>query len=243
MASPQRPSSWRTTGRGGGPPPPCPPPLPRARSVAAGHDEHDACPQPSAAIRISSDTSRLPLAHGMSADRWAALHDAVRWLDPVGTIALILIGAGVALRLSVVLIRRTLRAHAGRLMDEIRWQTWEPLMERAVRFVVYFTAFIMILQRLNVDVTAILASAGVVGVAVGLGAQHMVRDVLAGIALLSEGLIHVGDVITYETHTGTVERIGMRTTQIRTSSGEVWTIPNGRLEVFGNRGPQSGPQR
>ena len=138
----------------------------------------------------------------MSADRWAALRDAIRWLDPVGTIALILIGAAVALRLSVVLIRRTLRAPAARLMDEMRWQTLALLMERAVRFVVYFTAFIMILQRLNVDVTAILASAGVVGLAFGLGAQHLVRDVLAGIALLSEGLVHVGDVITYETHTG-----------------------------------------
>jgi moderate conductance mechanosensitive channel len=179
----------------------------------------------------------------MSADRWAALHDAIRWFDPAGMIALILIGAAVALRLSVVLIRRTLRAHAGRLMDEMRWQTLEPLMERAVRFVVYFTAFIVILQRLNVDVTAILASAGVVGVAIGLGAQHMVRDILAGIALLSEGLVHVGDEIIYETHTGIVERVGIRTIQIRTSSGEVWTIPNGRLEVFGNRGPQSGPHR
>lgn len=179
----------------------------------------------------------------MSTDRWAALPEAVRWLEPVGTIALILIGAAVALRLSVALIRRTLRVHAGRLMDEMRWQTLEPLMERAVRFVVYFTAFIMILQRLNVDVTAILASAGVLGVAVGLGAQHMVRDILAGIALLSEGLVHVGDVITFETHTGTVERIGIRAIQIRTSRGEVWTIPNGRLEVFGNSGPQSGPPR
>ncbi len=82
----------------------------------------------------------------MSADRWAALHDAIRWLDPVGTIALILIGAAVALRLSVVLIRRTLRAHAGRLMDEMRWQTLEPLMERAVRFVVYFTAVVFVVS-------------------------------------------------------------------------------------------------
>ena len=85
----------------------------------------------------------------MSTDRWAALHEAVRWLELVGTIALILIGAAVALRLSVALIRRTPRAHAGRLMDEMHWQTVQPLMERAVRFVVYFTAFIMILQRLK----------------------------------------------------------------------------------------------
>lgn len=178
----------------------------------------------------------------MNADRWATLHDTLRWLDPVVAIALILIGAGVALRLSGALIRRTVRAQAGRLMDEARWQTLEPLLESAVRFVVYFTAFVMILQRLHVDVTAILASAGVVGVAVGLGAQHMVRDVLAGIALISEGLVHVGDVITFETHTGTVERIGIRAIQIRTSNEEVWTIPNGRLEVFGNRGQRSAPR-
>src|SRR3989442_10744267 len=237
MASPQRPSSWRTTGRGGGPPPPCPPPLPRARSVAAGHDEHDACPHPSPAIRISADASRLPLAHGRSAERWAPLHDAVRWLDPVGTIALILIGAGVALRLSVVLIRRTLRAHAGRLMDEIRWQTLEPLMERAVRFVVYFTAFIMILQRLNVDVTAILASAGVVGVAVGLGAQHMVRDVLAGVALPLERVLHGRGRITYEKHTGAAGRIRKSNTPNPASYGGRWATSEWRAQGVGKKRP------
>jgi len=67
--------------------------------------------------------------------------------------------------------------------------------------------------------------------------------VLAGAFLISEGLIHVGDVITFDTHTGTVERISVRTTQIRTASGELWTIPNGRLEVFGNKGPASGAPR
>ncbi len=177
----------------------------------------------------------------MSADQLAVLRDVLRWLEPVLAIAVILIGAAVAVRLSVGFTRRALTAQGDRLMDEARRRTLQPLVESAVRLVVYFTAFVVILRRLNVDVTAILASAGVVGVAVGLGAQHLIRDLLAGIFLISEGLIHVGDVITFDSHTGTVERIGVRTIQIRTSGSEVWTIPNGRLEVFGNKGPRPAP--
>lgn len=179
----------------------------------------------------------------MTADRLAALRDTLRGLDLVLAIALILIGAAVILRLSIIVIRRALTVRADRLLDEKRRRTLESLLESLIRYVVYFIAFVMILRRLGVDTTAILASAGALGVAVGLGAQSVIRDVIAGFFLISEGLVHVGDVITFDTHTGTVERISVRTTQIRTPSGEVWSIPNGRLEVFGNRGPQSGAPR
>ncbi len=176
----------------------------------------------------------------MRTDQFAQLRQAIHGLENVVAIVLILLGAGVVLRLSVIVIRRALRTRADRLLDEARRRTLQPLLENLVRYVVYFIALVMILRRLNVDATAILASAGVLGVAVGLGAQSVVRDVIAGFFLISEGLIHVGDVITFDAHTGTVERIGVRTTQIRTASGELWTIPNGRLEVFGNKGPHPG---
>ncbi len=69
----------------------------------------------------------------------------------------------------------------------------------------------------------------------------MIADRL--VPYISGGLVHVGGVITFDAHPGTAARISVRTTQLRTPSGDVWTIPNGRLEVFGNRGPQSGAPR
>ena len=179
----------------------------------------------------------------MPADQVAHLRQVLQGLEDVIAIVLILLGAVVVARLSAVVIRRTILAPPERLLDEARRRTLQPLLESLVRYVVYVIALLMILRRLNVDATAILASAGAIGVALGLGAQHVIRDVLAGAFLISEGLIHVGDVITFDTHTGTVERISVRTTQIRTASGELWTIPNGRLEVFGNKGPASGAPR
>lgn len=179
----------------------------------------------------------------MSPDQLAHLRQALHGLEDLIAIALILVGAVVVVRLSAIIIRHTLLAPTDRLVDEARRRTLQPLLESLARYFVYFIALVMILRRLNVDTTAILASAGAIGVALGLGAQSLIRDLLAGIFLISEGLIHVGDIITFETHTGVVERISVRATQIRTTGGEIWTIPNGRLEVFGNKGPASGAPR
>jgi len=179
----------------------------------------------------------------MPADQVAHLRQVLQGLEDVIAIVLILLGAVAAVRLSAIVIRHTMLAPTDRLLDEARRRTLQPLLESLVRYVVSAIALVTILRRLTVDATAILASAGGIGVALGLGAQHLIRDVLAGVFLISEGLIHVGDVITFEAQTGMVERISVRTTQIRTVSGELWTIPNGRLEVFGNKGPGSGAPR
>src|SRR5574337_1164174 len=151
----------------------------------------------------------------MRPDQLAQLRDATRGLSSVIAIALILVGAALVVRLSARLIRRALQARTDRFLDETRRRTLQPLLESLVRYVVYIIALVMILRTLHVDATAIVASAGVVGVAVGLGAQNLIRDVIAGFFLIAEGLIDVGDVITFDARTGTVERISVRTTQIR----------------------------
>jgi small-conductance mechanosensitive channel len=149
-------------------------------------------------------------------------------------IGLILLGAAVLIRLGVTVIRRTLTPRGERFLDETRLRTLRPLLESLLRYVVYFIALVMILRELGVDATAVLASAGVIGLAVGFGAQHFIRDVIAGFFILAEGLIQVGDVITVGEHTGRVEHISVRTTQIRKYNGELWSIRNGELNVFGN---------
>ena len=163
-----------------------------------------------------------------------AAHRVVSVGEAVLAILLILIGAAVALRLSAALIRRALAPRGDRLLDETRARTLRPLVESLVRYAIYFVALVMVLRAAGVDVSAILASAGIVGLAVGFGAQHLIRDVISGFFLLAEGLIRVGDVITVGEHTGSVEAISIRTTHLRKFNGELWTIPNGELNVFGN---------
>ncbi len=176
----------------------------------------------------------------MTAGGLHQLREALRGFETALTVAAILLLTAAAMRLAPVLIRRALTARGGGVLDEVRRRTLQSLLESLTRYLLAFIALVMVLRELGVDATAVLASAGVVGIAVGLGAQTLIRDIIAGVLLISEDLLHVGDVITVDSRTGTVERIGIRTTQIRTADGEVWTIPNGRLEIFGNRGPRAG---
>jgi small conductance mechanosensitive channel len=155
-------------------------------------------------------------------------------LARIGSIAIIILGAAFAIRLAAALIGRILAPRGDRLLDETRARTLQPLTESLVRYIIYFIALVMVLREVNIDATAILESAGVVGLAFGFGAQNLIRDVISGFFLLFEGLIQVGDVIAVGEHSGLVERISIRTTQIRKFSGELWTIPNGQLQIFGN---------
>ena len=87
---------------------------------------------------------------------------------------------------------------------------------------------------LGTNLAPVLASAGVVGIAVGFGAQNLVRDFLAGIFMLLEDQYGVGDVINIGDATGTVEAVSLRTTRLRDVNGVVWHLRNGALEKVGN---------
>ncbi|HOQ67921.1 MAG TPA: mechanosensitive ion channel, partial [Candidatus Atribacteria bacterium] len=108
-----------------------------------------------------------------------------------------------------------------------RVNTLVPLLRSILKYVVIFFAAILILGQLGVDATAILAGAGIVGIAVGFGAQTLVKDVLTGFFLLLEDSISVGDVVQIGDISGTVEDIGLRVTRIRPFSGALIVVPNG----------------
>ncbi len=150
----------------------------------------------------------------------------------IETVLLLLViatAAWIILRLSLALIRRT-----GARVYGYPGQTLTPVLENAVRYLIGFTALIVMLQTVHVNITGVLASAGVVGVALGFGAQYLVRDILAGMFLLSEGIVQIGDTVRIGADTGTVEHITLRITQIRKFSGELVTIPNGAIDRLGN---------
>lgn len=103
------------------------------------------------------------------------------------------------------------------------------VLQSLVTYLAYFIAAVMVLQELNVNTASILASAGIVGVAIGFGAQSLVKDVISGFFILLENQYAVGDTVTIGGDEGTVEDISLRSTRIKGSSGELYIIPNGQI--------------
>lgn len=92
----------------------------------------------------------------------------------------------------------------------------------------------MVLHELGINITPILTSAGVVGLAFSLGSQIIIKDFLAGVIILSENQYKIGDIITISQVTGTVEHITLRATYIRDSEGTLTLMPNGDIRSISN---------
>ena len=123
------------------------------------------------------------------------------------------------------------------LIDERRKQRVRALgsvLRSATSITIFSIAGVVILGDLGINLAPLLASAGVVGIAVGFGAQNLVRDYLAGIFMLVEDQYGVGDVITVGDSTGTVETVTLRVTRLRSVNGVAWHIRNGAIEKVGN---------
>ena len=148
------------------------------------------------------------------------------------------IGAGLfSYRLLARVIERVLRLSEGGIDPRgaaQRAQTLAPLLKNVALYLLSFTVAVIILQEIGVDMRAVLVSAGVLGLAVGFGAQALIKDVIAGFFILFEGLVRVGDIIEVGGHTGTVESIGLRITTMRLPSGALRVVPNGELTQFAN---------
>ncbi|WP_298460592.1 mechanosensitive ion channel family protein [uncultured Cellulomonas sp.] len=115
-----------------------------------------------------------------------------------------------------------------------RAETMGSVLRSISGFVVGALAVVIVLGILHVDVGPLLASAGVVGVALGFGAQTLVKDFLAGISMLVEDQYGVGDVIDLGEAVGTVEQVGLRVTQVRSLDGTLWYVRNGEILRVGN---------
>ena len=117
---------------------------------------------------------------------------------------------------------------------EKRAVTLGAMLESLVSIVVWTTASFLILGEIGISLGPLIASAGIAGIAIGFGAQSIVRDFLAGIFVIIEDQYGVGDVIDVGEAIGTVEEVGFRTTQVRDVSGILWTVPNGVIQRVGN---------
>jgi small conductance mechanosensitive channel len=109
------------------------------------------------------------------------------------------------------------------------------LLRSVVAITVWSIAFLMILPLLGIDIGPLLASAGVIGVALGFGAQTLVKDYLSGIFMIIEDQYGVGDMVDVGPVIGTVEDVALRFTRLRDPSGVVWYVRNGEILRVANR--------
>ncbi|MGP4107815.1 mechanosensitive ion channel family protein [Virgibacillus sp. L01] len=120
-------------------------------------------------------------------------------------------------------------------ITERRENTLKKLIKNVLKYTVYFTAIIMILDNvLGAKVGPLLAGAGVAGLAIGFGAQNLVRDIISGFFIIFEDQFSVGDYILTSGVEGTVEEIGLRTTKIQSWTGEQHVLPNGNVTQVTN---------
>jgi small conductance mechanosensitive channel len=121
-----------------------------------------------------------------------------------------------------------------------RSATLGSVLQSVAAAVIYSIAVLMSLSELTFDIGPLIASAGIVGVAVGFGAQTLVKDFLSGIFMILEDQFGVGDqvdlsMVDIEDTIGVVESVGLRTTRVRSSDGVVWHVRNGEVVRVGNR--------
>lgn len=105
-------------------------------------------------------------------------------------------------------------------------------------FLIWTIAIITVLGELGINLGPLVASAGIAGLAIGFGAQSLVKDFLAGMFILIEDQYGVGDIIDAGEASGTVEAVSLRTTQLRDVNGTMWHIPNGQIMRVGNMSQQ-----
>lgn len=165
--------------------------------------------------------------------------DGERWLS-IGITVLQLLVILIVGRWIVRIAKRAVEAFVARTtvnpnkFDLRRTQTIGKLVSSVLSYVLNFIILLLVLDKLGIPIMPLLAGASVLGLAVGFGAQSLVKDVLNGFFIIFEDQFGVGDVVQTGRFKGTVEQIGLRTTKIRSWSGEQHIIPNGMITEVTN---------
>lgn len=124
------------------------------------------------------------------------------------------------------------------LRTAARAETIGSVLKSIASIVIYSVAVFTVLAEVGINLAPLIAGAGIVGVALGFGAQSLVKDFLSGLFMLAEDQYGVGDIINVGEAEGTVEIVNLRTTRLRDLDGTVWHVPNGEIRRVGNMSQQ-----
>ncbi|MCA1054894.1 mechanosensitive ion channel family protein [Rossellomorea aquimaris] len=167
------------------------------------------------------------------------LIDNQMWIDlgqgAIKIVAILLI-TYIALKLGRTAIRNVfrVRSKAPLKFSQRREATLLKLLENVLAYVVYFISLMTILSTIGIDIKGLIAGAGIVGLAIGFGAQNLVRDIITGFFIIFEDQFSVGDYVRIGSAEGNVEEIGLRTTKIKSWTGELHIFPNGNITEVTN---------
>ncbi|MBM9460727.1 mechanosensitive ion channel family protein [Nocardioides sp. zg-536] len=181
---------------------------------------------------------------------WTSNRRLAEWSDlligkPLAIAGLVLLGILARWLLHRAVDRLAHRAEKGVLPERVesptsarrkqRAATMSGVLKSIVTVAVLAVVGTMVLSELGVAIAPIIASAGIIGIALGFGAQSLVRDFLAGIFIFIEDQYGVGDVVDVGEASGTVEAVTLRMTRLRDINGTVWYVPNGEILRVGNQ--------
>ncbi|GAB4071999.1 mechanosensitive ion channel family protein [Barrientosiimonas marina] len=177
---------------------------------------------------------------------WDYISGAKFWMEAAENIlqAIVILAVAILIiRIGNRVINRLFesRARQSLRITERREVTIKKLIQNVLRYTVYFMAFIMILDgAFGLPIKSLLAGAGVAGVAIGFGAQNLVRDIISGFFIIFEDQFSVGDYVYISGVEGYVEEIGVRTTKIMSWTGEQHVLPNGNVTQVTNYSVHNG---
>lgn len=179
---------------------------------------------------LANTTGEILLNAFTDPDNW------VNWGLILIKIILILVTAGIMKRVTRKAVARIIADREERRIhyDPRRAKTIGKLVGNIANFTINFIVLLLVIDQFGYSLMPLLAGAGVLGLAVGFGAQNLVRDVITGFFIIFEDQFGVGDVIMVNGKKGTVEEIGLRVTKIRIVSGEIHIIPNGAISEVTN---------
>ena len=163
------------------------------------------------------------------------LQNLPAYLTRLAIAGVVLIAGWLLLRLARFIIGKILHRRGRASAEAVRrTDTTRTIVTSVVSYIGWFIIVAVVLGIFGLDITSILAAAGVVGIAVAFGAQTMFKDLLAGLFIWAEKSLIVGDVVTINDLSGTVEEISIRVTRIRNYNGNVFIIPNGDIRAITN---------
>lgn len=156
------------------------------------------------------------------------------YIEKVLEIIKIILFAVITLKLGKTTINKLFASGANIPVQERRIVTLRSILHSLLKYSVYFVSGYMLIKEFYKNADAILAGAGIVGLAVGFGAQNLVRDVITGFFILLEDQFAVGEYVTAAGVSGIVEEMGFRVTKLRDFTGELHIVPNGIIQQVTN---------
>ncbi|MDG0811029.1 mechanosensitive ion channel family protein [Cohnella rhizosphaerae] len=191
-------------------------------------------------VRGESIEKKLTLWQQFLDDIWDSLSDTHMWMSVLKVVLRILV---------ILIVSRIVRIVINRVVDNFmnpkasnrlklrtrRVQTVGKLLKNTATYIINFIVLLLVLNEFDINLAPLLAGAGVIGLAIGFGAQSLVKDVITGFFVILEDHFSVGDVIEVGgKFKGTVEMIGLRATRIRSWTGEIYILPNGNISDVTN---------